>query len=452
MQLRLKFVLLAVVPLLLAIAAVAAVVQLQSQALTEAEHAIIEPALMDARRNELQNYVGLAQAAIAHLTTRDDEAARTEALAILSQMAFGDDGYFFVYDLDGRTLMHPRQPDLVGRNLWEVRDPQGRPTIQQLIARAREGGGFVDFVWRRPSTGRTENKLGYVAPVPHWGWMIGTGLYTDDIVAARERIDRQAALAIRSTISVIAGIAVVATLLVALGGLALNVSDRRDAEQKMRALARQVVQSQENERARVARDLHDGVSQSLVSVKFLLDSAQARMEQDTPESHAAARNTLARGLAGVEEVLGDVRRISHGLRPTVLDTLGLVPAMRQVLDEFAQRSGIEVDLKAEADFTAPGDSGTALFRVLQEALNNIERHARAHRVELVLAREGKDRLLQIRDDGCGFDVEAVSESPRRGLGLSSMRERIESLGGQFDISSGSSGTLLSARLPTGHPT
>lgn len=451
MQLRLKFVLLAVVPLLLAIAAVAAVVRLQSQALTDAEHAIVEPALMDARRKELQNYVGLALAAIAHLTPRDDAAARTEALAILRHMSFGDDGYFFVYDLDGRSLMHPRQPDLVGRNLWDVRDADGRPTIQLLIAKAREGGGFVDFVWRRPSTGRSENKLGYVESVPGWGWMVGTGLYTDDIAAARERIDRQAAQAIRHTMGTMAGIAVVATLLVALAGLALNVSDRRDAGQKMRALARQVVQSQENERARVARELHDGVSQSLVSVKFLLDSAQARMGQDSPESQAAARSTLARGLAGVEEVLGDVRRISHGLRPTVLDTLGLVPAMRQVLDEFAQRTGVAVELQAAPDFAAPGDGGTALFRLLQEALNNVERHARASRIDVVLTREADRLLLQFRDNGCGFDVEAVAQSPRRGLGLDSMRERLEALGGQFDISSGSSGTLLSARLPAGPP-
>lgn len=353
MQLRLKFVLLAIVPLLLAIAAVAAVVKLQSQALTDAEHAIVEPALMDSRRHELQNYVTLALASIAHLTARDEPAARDEALRVLRQLEFGNDGYFFVYDLSGRVLMHPRQPDLVGQNLWELRDPQGRPTIQNLLSRARDGGGFVDFIWQRPSTGRIENKLGYVATVPQWGWMVGTGLYTDDIVAARERIDRQARVAIRNTMGVIAGIAVVATLLVALAGLALNVSDRRDAELKMRELARQVVRSQENERARVAGELHDGVSQSLVSVKFLLESAQARLEQPAADALDSARRTLARGVAGVEEVLGDVRRISHGLRPTMLDTLGLVPAMKQVVDEFAQRSGVVVDMQADADIVAP---------------------------------------------------------------------------------------------------
>ena len=191
------------------------------------------------------------------------------------------------------------------------------------------------------------------------------------------------------------------------------------------------------------------MSQSLVSVKFLLESAQARLDQaqPLPDPANAARGTLSRGLAGVEEVLGDVRRISHGLRPTMLDTLGLVPAMRQVLDEFAQRSGVAVDIEADDSLVAPGDAGTALFRLLQEALNNVERHARATRLTLRLVAENGALRLDIRDDGRGFDVESVSASPQRGLGLSSMRERIEALGGRFELYSDGSGTLLSARLP-----
>jgi two-component system NarL family sensor kinase len=448
MQLRLKFVLLAVVPLLLAIAAVAAVVSQQARALADAEHAIVEPALMEARRAELQNYVRLAQASIGPLTGSQDAKAQREALDLLGRLEFGNDGYFFVYDYSGRVLMHPRQPDLVGRTLWDTTDPLGRPTIQNLIATARAGGGFVEFIWRRPSTGRPENKLGYVAALPGWQWMLGTGLYTDDIVAARQRMEQQAQSAIRNTLGVIAAIAVVATVLVALGGMALNLSDRRVAEHKMRELARQVVRSQETERTRVAGELHDGVSQSLVSVKFLLESAQVRLEQPGADALDAARRTLSRGIAAMEDVLGDVRRISHGLRPTLLDTLGLPAAMKQVLDEFALRTGIACSMQADTDgqHSAVGDLATALFRLLQEALTNVERHAAASQVTLTLGRDGPGWLLQLSDNGRGFDVEAVSASARRGLGLSSMRERIEALGGRFHIESGPGGTTLIARL------
>jgi two-component system NarL family sensor kinase len=120
-------------------------------------------------------------------------------------------------------------------------------------------------------------------------------------------------------------LAVAAALLVATGGLALNLSEQRVAEARMRELARQVVRSQETERARVARELHDGVSQWLVSVKFVFESAAARLEAvSDPALHPAAE-ALGRGLERLNAVLREIRRISHGLRPAMLDELGLVP-------------------------------------------------------------------------------------------------------------------------------
>lgn len=442
MQLRLKFVLLAIVPLLVAIAAVAAVVRLEARALAEAEVAVVEPVLLSARKAELTHYVDLALGSIDYLVQRGDAASQEEALRVLHGLDYGSDGYFFVYDLNGRSLMHPRQPELVGQDLWNLRDPQGVPTIQRLIARAKAGGGFEEFLWQRPSTQRLARKLGYVTIIPRWGWMIGTGLYLDDIDEARERIDREATRAIRTTMGVIVAIAVVATVLVALAGLALNVSDRRDAEQKMRALARKVVRSQEMERARVARELHDGVSQSLVSVKFLLEAAQVRNELEP-----AAQAAIERGLDGVNGVIRDVRRISHGLRPTLLDNLGLVAAISQVLEEFGQRSGIAVHLDADPATALPEAVGTALFRVVQEALNNIQRHAAASEVEVALQRDAGGLTLTVRDNGRGFDVEQVAAAARGGLGLSSMRERVETLGGSFEIESTPAGTRLRAYLP-----
>lgn len=448
MQLRLKFILLAIAPLLIAIAAVAAVVRLEARALVEAELDVVQPVILSARQTELRHYVELARTAIAHLTDRDDQAARSEALRILRQLDFGDDGYFFVYDFSGRSLMHPRQPQLVGQDLWNLRDPHGVPTIQRLVARARGGGGFEEFMWQRPSTQRMERKLGYVIGIPAWGWMLGTGIYLDDIAETRARLDREATHAIRNTMGVIAAIAVIATVFVAVGALALNISDRRDAEQKLRELARQVVRSQETERSRVARELHDGVSQSLVSVKFLLESAQARLSANQPP--VAVRTTdeheaLARGIDGLNEVLRDVRRISHGLRPALLDNLGLVAALSQVLREFAQRTGIDALIEADATISMPDEVATALFRLVQEALNNIERHAHANQVRIRLHRHSQVLILSVSDNGQGFDASVQGDS--NGLGLSSMRERVETFGGHLTVLSSAQGTELSAVLP-----
>jgi two-component system NarL family sensor kinase len=443
MQLRLKVLILAVAPLLFAIAAVAAVVRIEARALAEAEAHAVQPVLMGSRQTELRNYVELAIASVAHLHDQPDPAARDAALHILEKLDYGQDGYFFVYDLSGRNVMHPRQRELVGQDLWNLRDPEGRPTIQRLIERARSGGGFVEYLWQRPSTHKMERKLGYVAMEPHWGWMIGTGVYLDDIEEARARIDREATRAIETTLGVITGIAVIAALLVAVGGLALNLSDRRDAEARMRALAQQVVRSQETERARVARELHDGVNQWLVSVKYMLES--------TLERAAGLSETitgpLERALSRLNDGLREIRRISHGLRPALLDDLGLVPALTQILNDFSQRTGVEVQLSTDADLDLPEAHATGLFRVTQEALNNIERHAGAHRVELSIARKRDGIIFRLHDNGVGFDYAEVTAHPRGGLGLSNMQERVETLGGQFDLQSSADGTTIVADFP-----
>ena len=154
MRLRLKLVLLAAVPLLLSVALIAAAVRHQEQALARREQALVQEAYMAARQAELKHYVDLAVSTIRPLYERrhQDPQAQAEALRLLGSLDYGSDGYFFVYDLQGRVLMHSRQPELLGQNLWELRDPQGQPTIQQLIGRAKAGGGFVTYPWRKPSS------------------------------------------------------------------------------------------------------------------------------------------------------------------------------------------------------------------------------------------------------------------------------------------------------------
>lgn len=448
MYLRLKVLLLAVAPLLLAIAAIAAVVRIEARSLAEAEAAVVLPVLEETRRDEIKHYVQLALGSVEHLHARADQAeARREALAILQHLDFGDDGYFFVYEQSGRNLMHPRQPELVGRDLWELRDPQGVPTIQRLIGQAKAGGGYVEFMWERPSTRRMERKLGYVALEPQWGWMIGTGIYLDTLEVAKANIDREASRAISATMGIIVAIAVVAAVVVAVGGLALNLSDQRVAEAKMRALARQVVLSQETERARVASELHDGVNQLLVSVKYVFESVQARVAALPAEATASFAGILAQGLDRLNEVLREVRRISHGLRPTALDDLGLEAALSQMIAEFGVRTGLGTRFTAEAVGEVPSAVATALFRVVQEALANIERHAGARAIRVELKGGGEALRLLIADDGRGFDVDAVVSQPRSGLGLTSMRERVETLGGSFAIHADATGTRIDIVIP-----
>lgn len=448
MRLRTKIILLAVLPLVASLALMALAVRHQERSLAGREHAMVQRAYMQARRAELRNYVELAASTLRPLYEHggNDTADRLEALRLLASLDYGEDGYFFVYDLNGTVLMHSRQAELVGRNLWDLRDPQGRLTIQELIAQARAGGGYVDYLWRKPSTGQVAPKLGYVIALERWRWMLGTGLYLDDIQAVMAQLDREASANIATTLAGIAAMAVLGVALISAAGLLLNLSEYRVADTKLRLMARQVVQSQEDERAHLARELHDGTSQALVSSKLLVESAAAALEK----GERPPATLLAQALGRLNASLTEIRRISHRLRPALLDTLGLPAALEHLGSEFEGLGTAAVSVAVEGDaHELPEVVKTVLFRIAQEALTNIAKHAQAGQVA-VLLRFGAEGgvALQVTDDGQGFDTEAVHSHPERGLGLRSMRERLASIGGQLQVESRPGhGTQIEAQVP-----
>jgi two-component system NarL family sensor kinase len=455
MKLKAKIFLLAFVPFLAAIAGIAFGVRHQATALAGVQHDTTQSAYMASKEIELRHYVDLATSAIKPLydeagkNGRDDATLRDRALAMLEKMDFGQDGYFFVYDMHGRSLMHPREPDLVGRDLWTLRDPAGSLTIQQLIAAAAQGGGYVRYVWHRPSTGRLAPKLGYVVPLPRWGWMLGTGIYLDDVDTTLARIDQRASSDIEHTMLWIGAIALAGLCVIAVCALVLNVSEYRSADAKLKRLAQQVVESQENERARLSRELHDGISQMLVSVKLLLESALARFELSEPRV-PPAETALSTGIGRLGEALREVRRISHALRPSMLDDLGLAAALEQLTRESRAQGHLAIGFtQVTHDHAAhlPDTVKTALFRIAQEALTNIFRHAQATRAAVSLDVSASRVTLSVSDDGRGFDVERVQADPRAGVGLRNMRERLEALNGDLRFDSRPGHTVVTATVP-----
>jgi two-component system, NarL family, sensor kinase len=447
MKLRWALILIAVLPLVLASAAVAWMVKQRSQVLAELQLKAVEPVLLAARKAELQSYVNLARSSVQHLV-RDgmpDARAQEQALAILKRLEFGHDGYFFVFDFDGNTLLYPRQPQLQGRNLRDVQDRDGGYPIRKLLDQARAGGGYVEYEWGRPSTGQLEVKLGYVEPIAGWQWVLGTGTYVDEPERARRRIAEASSDAVVDTLGRIGAITMLSTVAVVAMALFINLNEQRKADAKLRAMARQIVTTQEAERARVARELHDGVSQWLVSVKYQFESAQDRARRSGADAELV--RTLDGGLQRLREVLGEVRRISHDLRPALLDDLGLARALEHLAREWSGRSGVAALTACEEPGTVPEAVATALFRVAQEALGNVEQHARAGQASLALQRRDGALRFEIVDDGQGFDADALLRSPRAGLGMTHMRERIESLGGRFELRSSTQGTLIAAVFP-----
>lgn len=213
-------------------------------------------------------------------------------------------------------------------------------------------------------------------------------------------------------------------------------------EREFRRLGRAVWRVQEDERRRIARELHDGVGQNLTALKLRLHEIQSAL----PPQHGALHDSLAQALALCGETLEDTRELSRLLRPPILDDLGLEAALRWLARSHDGRGGARVELELGELPELDGELQTVLFRTAQEALANAARHAQARRIRIRLQRRDEALLLEVRDDGRGCDPDAALASG--GNGLSGMRERLRLYGGRLELAGApGAGLRLSARLP-----
>ena len=202
-------------------------------------------------------------------------------------------------------------------------------------------------------------------------------------------------------------------------------------------------------RSSLSRVLHDGISQWLVSIKLQIEAGVIRLS-GSADQQLAARASFEHTAAQLNDVLGEVRRISHDLRPAILDDLGLAAALDHLAQEFTHNSAVPVHFGAEGSADGlPDVANTVLFRIAQEALTNIERHAGAQHIDITLVRDGRRLTLTIADDGSGFDPVRVAGHPKRGIGLRNMMERMDAIGGQLSIASSPAGTSVQATMETG---
>jgi PAS domain S-box-containing protein len=231
--------------------------------------------------------------------------------------------------------------------------------------------------------------------------------------------------------------------------VAVDVTDLERVERDRRHLLGQLITAQEEERRRLAGDLHDDAIQSLTAARMHLSVLHHQLERlaavpgavDTALAHA--RDNLEQGLAAARTFLFD-------LRPPLLDSAGLEPALRQQLAKLAERTGCKTEMTWLLDERLDADLETVAFRVVQEALANVARHAAAATVWVQAERDGSDVVLQVTDDGVGFDPPAAREraAATGHLGLRSMAERIQTAGGSLEISSEpGGGTRVVLRLP-----
>lgn len=220
-----------------------------------------------------------------------------------------------------------------------------------------------------------------------------------------------------------------------------------EGEKRFRLISKGILRVQEAERGRISRELHDGVGQSLTALKIQLEL----LEQSAAGKESALSLPLAELRELADRSLQEVRQISHLLRPHMLDELGLLPTLRWLARTFHQRTGIEVELVSEGmDERTDPDLENLVFRLVQEALTNVAKHARTPTAQVHLRRAPDRLFLKVEDRGAGFDAEEFlrSKDEERGFGLRGMRDRVHLFAGRFTLrSQPAAGTTLEVELP-----
>ncbi len=224
-----------------------------------------------------------------------------------------------------------------------------------------------------------------------------------------------------------------------------DITERMRAEEDLADLSRRLIRAQEEERAMIARELHDDVTQRLAVLA--IDAGRAE-QAATDGKQAGTLRSLREELSRISE---DVHSLAYQLHSSVLEELGLGEALRTACERLRRRSRVEVSLDLDPNVVDPGkDAGLCLFRVAQEALNNVARHSHALSVSVTLRQMDGGVLLAVRDDGAGFDT--AGPRPPRSLGLASMRERVRLVNGTLDIESAHGrGAAIVAWVPDGGP-
>jgi PAS domain S-box-containing protein len=348
-------------------------------------------------------------------------------------------GSFKLFHPDGRRLSRKRCPmaEVVSGEKREVRDAE-------VIVERPDGTRIAAVVNVRP----LRDKNGNLAGAINCFYDVTERKQAE---AARHRIEVLAASNQKLEAEMVRRRAVEKSLKKSEQHQRWLLAQSRLMQEQLRHLSRQVLKAQEEERKRISRELHDVIAQTLTGINLRLAALKRTAGLHTGDF---GRN-LARTQRLVEKSVAIVHRFARELRPAVLDDLGLIPALHSFMKDFAGQTGIRTHLTAFAGVEQLDTTGrTMLFRVAQEALTNVARHAHASRVEVNIQKLADGGVcMRIKDDGKSFGAEqAMVASGGKRLGLLGMRERLEMIGGQFGIESApDKGTTVVARIPSAPP-
>ncbi len=376
--------------------------------------------------------------AVAHLQQKA-EAGEAETALRLSEQRFsllveGVQDYA-IYSLDpqgvitswntgARRIKGYTAREIIGQNFSRFYTPEDvkQNLPAKVLQTARDEGHYEGEGWRiRKDGSRFWSNVVVTALRDDAGNVIGFSKITRDMTERKLLMDR----------------------------IQQHAEELEKAEQSLRRLSGQLLQVQDDERRRLARELHDGAGQILAALNMNLESLQEAIKDQIAPS---LNHRLGESIRLANQVIKETRTLSYLLHPPLLDEAGLRDALHWFVGGFIERSGIQTELEISPNFARlPRELEIAIFRIIQESLTNIHRHSGSAKASIRLALDGNQIFLTISDQGKGMPSEATLEEPKKnrklGVGIAGMRERVLQLGGQFEVAAGNPGTIIKAVFP-----
>ena len=444
---RNKILILTLLPLVIISTLIIGLVIRQVDALGKNNVSNFSEKFYELRRNEIRNYTNIVVTSLKHLTNKENKGSETiqeEVKQTIRDINFGHDGYFYAYQ-KYTTLAHPNRR-MEGANQEELTDPNGVKIIQDLYSKARTGGGFTNYVWMKPSLNKEVAKIGYSQDLEDWDWWIGTGLYVDDLEDTISDIQLEVDQSIATTLKLVLGISGFAIAIVGFIGARMTLSEGRLADEKLQLLSHKAIEAQEEERRKVAYELHKNICQSLFAVRSKLEKVTqsdaiktSKLDQDAAESLVVLDNTIE-----------EIARISGELRPIELEENGLREALKVLVSESSKRNNIKFSYMETGSGERPRpEVESTLYRIAKESIDNIIKHSQATKADIRLSQNKHNLTLKIQDNGSGFDQnDTRRKTLSAGVGLNDMSARAALVGAKFSIfSSKGAGTMVKIEVP-----
>lgn len=445
-SLKYRMMLLAMLPTLLVSVAISGFAIFETQNFGQMNNSAFREQMLELRRNELRSYTLLAESAIDAYYENSilpPFEAQQAAKAVIRKLSYGPSGYFFVNDYRGKTLVHGAKQALEGRDLWDLQSKDGKYLIRDIDQAAKDGSGFTSYMWDKPGFAEPVDKISYVKTLDKWDWIIGTGLYIDDIEAVHSQLNKQLDDNLWESIWVFLGLSGLSLLLAALlfGRLSLKQGD--NADHKLKALSDQVNRAQEHERLAIAAEIDDGVREHLLGLKerlpeLLLDKG---VGDEVIELLAAE----------VDKATKPIQQISHTLNPRSLEAHGLAYGLDILCKQYNDRGQVPVKLYQQGELGSrlPVEVEWELYRVIQDVMRFVEQSDGEGKIVIRTSFAEDSVQISLLEDRVGFDPKSNSRSGSdlAALLLNSVMARIERIRGEVAaFGTKGTGTLLKIKI------